>query len=59
MFWLTEGREQKDAFVARSKLEVPPPGYAGSLAGTGWDQDVMLDEYNQAAGTPSRGPLKD
>lgn len=59
MFWLTEGREQTDAFVARSKLEVPPPGYTGSLAGTGWDQDVMVDEYDQAAGTPSQGLIKD
>lgn len=59
MWWLAEGKEQKDAFVARSKFELPPPGYTGSLAGTGWDPDVMLDEYDQAAGTPSRGPQKD
>jgi hypothetical protein len=29
------------------KFEVPPPGYTGSLKGTSWDQDIMLDDYNQ------------
>lgn len=59
MFWISEGREQREAFIARSKVEVPPPGYAGSLAGTGWDPDVMLDEYSQAAGSPTVGTMPD
>jgi hypothetical protein len=33
--------------AAVGKFEIPPPGYTGSLAGTSWDQDTMLDDYNQ------------
>lgn len=29
----------------RSQFEVPPPGYTGSLKGTGWDPDTMIDDY--------------
>jgi hypothetical protein len=52
---MREGREEKDWFLSRAKLEVPPLGYTGSLAGTGWDQDTMLSEYDQAAGSIRRG----
>lgn len=56
MWWMREGREERDWFLTRAKLEVPPVGYTGSLRGTGWDQDTMLTEYDQASGTMRRGP---
>lgn len=56
MWWIKEGREENEWVVVRAKLEVPPKGYTGSLAGTGWDPDVMLSEYDQASGNVVRGP---
>lgn len=58
MFWIADGREPKDAFTIRSKLEIPPPGYTGTLVGTGWDQDTMVDEYDTAAGNIASGQMK-
>lgn len=54
MWWMREGRTDKEWFEFRAKLEVPPPGYTGSLKGTGWDQDTMLEEYRQASGEVRR-----
>lgn len=56
MWWLKEGREDKEWYLVRSKLEVPPKGYTGSLRGTGWDPDTILNEYDQASGNVVRGP---
>jgi len=33
--------------TAVGKFEIPPPGYTGSLVGTSWDPEIMLDDYNQ------------
>ena len=40
-----QGRDEADAHQVRAKLEVPPPGYRGSLRGTSWDDDAMLSEF--------------
>jgi len=50
-YWLVEGRSEADAMKVLSKFEVPPPGYSGSLAGTSWDPDTMLDAYQRQAGS--------
>jgi len=50
-FWLVEGRDEADAMKTLSKFEVPPPGYAGSLAGTLWDPETMIDAYQRQAGS--------
>lgn len=55
MWWMREQRDEKEWYSFRAKLEVPPKGYTGSLKGTGWDQDVMLDEYDRASGSVNRG----
>lgn len=31
----------------KSMLELPPPGYTGSLKGTEWDDSAMLAGYRQ------------
>lgn len=28
-------------------FEIPPPGYTGSLKGTGWDPEAVMEGYNQ------------
>ncbi len=54
-YWMREGcKDENEWYKTRSQFEVPPLGYTGSLAGTGWDQDVMLDEYQQASGEVNR-----
>lgn len=55
MWWMRENHDDKQWFSVRAKLEVPPKGYKGSLAGTGWDDDVILSEYDQASGSVNRG----
>lgn len=42
---MREGRKEEEAVKSISMFEVPPPGYTGSLKGTGWDPDAMLDGY--------------
>lgn len=44
-YWILNGRDDADANVVRGKLELPPPGYTGSLRGTSWDPDAMLAAY--------------
>lgn len=46
-WWLQENCDAKEWDKVRAKLEVPPPGYTGSLAGTVWDHDEMLAGYEQ------------
>lgn len=47
MYWVLDGRDEADQVKTRSKLEIPPRGYTGSLAGTSWDPDVILEGYKQ------------
>lgn len=47
MWWLEENRDEKEWDKVRSKLEVPPPGYTGSLKGTVWDEDEIIKGYEQ------------
>lgn len=42
-----ENTDDKKWDAVRARLEVPPPGYTGSLKGTVWDHDEMLKGYEQ------------
>lgn len=44
-YWIMEGRDEKNAMKTRAMLEMPPPGYTGSLRNTVWDTDAMLADY--------------
>lgn len=44
---MMERLDDKQRFTALSKLEVPDPGYTGSLKGTSWDPDEILQGYEQ------------
>jgi hypothetical protein len=46
-WWIQEGLEEKEWDKVRSRLEIPPPEYTGSLKGTVWDHDAMLEGYRQ------------
>jgi hypothetical protein len=53
MYWLTHRplvstQEAKDSDRQRSMIEMPPPGYAGSLAGTVWDDGAVVAAYRGA-----------
>lgn len=45
MFWALENRDAAGKMSARAQIELPPVGYAGSLAGTEWDDDQILRDY--------------
>jgi hypothetical protein len=45
MYWILDGRSEADAHKIRAQLEVPPPGYRGSLRGTSWDDSAMLRDF--------------
>lgn len=47
MHWILEGRSAADMDKTRAMIELPPPGYTGSLRGTSWDPDAMLAGYTQ------------
>lgn len=47
MHWILEGRSAADMDKTRAMIELPPPGYTGSLRGTSWDPDAMLAGYKQ------------
>lgn len=47
MHWILDGRSEADAFKTRSRIELPPLGYTGSLRGTVWDDSAVLDGYEQ------------
>jgi hypothetical protein len=47
MSWMREATDPKKWDAERARFEVPPPGYTGSLEGTVWDDDAVLDTYNQ------------
>lgn len=45
---MSEGHEDEAAAdAARSKFEIPPLGYTGSLRGSVWDPDVIIEGYKQ------------
>lgn len=44
-YWIMQGRDETDMQKTRAMLEMPPPGYTGSLAGTVWDPAAMLAGY--------------
>lgn len=46
MHWILN-QPDIDKEATRAKLELPPPGYTGSLRGTAWDPDAILDGYRQ------------
>lgn len=48
MYWILDRREATDVAITRAKVEMPPPGYSGSLRGTVWDPDAMLASYGGA-----------
>jgi hypothetical protein len=48
MWWsMSNHASQEKAEAWRAKFEVPPPGYNGSLEGTVWADDRMMDGYEQ------------
>ena len=53
MWWVKEGKEEKDWAQTVSLLELPPKGYDGPLTGTSWDPDTMLQGYGR--GTIEKG----
>lgn len=47
MYLILANRTEADMSKTRSMLEVPDPGYTGSLKGTSWDPDLLLEGYRQ------------
>lgn len=44
---MKKNRKPADQMRVVAEFEIPPPGYTGSLKGTGWDPDEVLETYNQ------------
>jgi hypothetical protein len=44
---MQESADPKKWDAQRARFEVPPQGYTGSLKGTVWDPDAVLETYNQ------------
>lgn len=49
-YWILDGRSEADMNKTQGMLEMPPPGYVGSLRGTVWDHDVMVSSYRNQGG---------
>lgn len=49
MWWITENRTEAEIIKTKAILELPPAGFSGSLAGTEWDPDAMLADFESAS----------